>query len=82
MNERNRHAAFSDSGRHPLHRAEPHVSAGKNTRHACLEKVGIAAGRPSLGLYHLVSCQHVSASIARDFGRQPSSLRISPDEDE
>ena len=44
VDEGDRHAAFSDSRRDPLDQAQSHISAGKNTRHACFKQIGVAIG--------------------------------------
>ena len=44
VDEGDRHAAFSDSRCDPLDQAQSHISAGKNTRHACFKQIGVAIG--------------------------------------
>src|SRR5215468_10851707 len=82
VNESNRHAALTHGRGDALNRTQPDITARKDPWNARLQKQGIALARPTPGLDHIVSGQHISARITRYLLREPPGFRICSYEDE
>src|SRR3990172_2511760 len=82
MDECNRHASLAYGGGYPFDGAQAHVATSKNTGHARLEQVRVAAVGPAAGLLEVVTRHNVPTLVRSDVGRQPLGFRVCPDEDE
>ena len=83
VHEGDGHAALADRCGDTLDRAEAHVAAREDARHARLEQVRVALELPAPRRRGVGAGEDEAAlRIERDLGRQPVRLRVGADEDE